>query len=153
MRDFSRQNYADIASSFMLCDAPTDVSDATAHYNRQLENMMDKNGPLKTKLIVERTNSEWFTDEHTSHEMYKAMNSLSAPAIQDMFVTVAQVHTRQTRSVSQNKLYRSKCKLGLGKRNFRYMGCVNCDKLPIEIKNNVNLDQFKNACLVYYAKL
>ena len=54
---------ADIASSFMLDDTPTDITNATAHYNWELENIMDKHAPLKTKMIVEKTNSEWFTDE------------------------------------------------------------------------------------------
>ena len=47
----------------MLTEIPTDVSDVSAHYNRELKNILDTHVPLKTMPIVERTNRDWFTNE------------------------------------------------------------------------------------------
>ncbi len=54
---------ADIDASFMMHDHPISINDVTAHYNRELCNIIDKHAPIKTKTIVDRTNCDWFTDE------------------------------------------------------------------------------------------
>ncbi len=44
-------------------DPPTDVSDISSQYNRELSKILDKHALLKSKTILERSNSEWFNDE------------------------------------------------------------------------------------------
>ncbi len=53
----------DINLSALLNNPATEVGDLCDTYYTELSSILDRHAPLKTRDIVDRVNSEWFTDE------------------------------------------------------------------------------------------
>ncbi len=53
----------DINVSVLIKNPPMDIGELCNTYNTELVNILDRHAPLKTRDIVDRTNSEWYTDE------------------------------------------------------------------------------------------
>ena len=84
---------------------------------------------------------------HSMTETYKILNGYCLVYLNNLFVHVSDIHSRNTRSVAQNRLYIPKCRLECTKRNFRYHASRNWNTLPEYVQLTKSVDEFKNLLL------
>ena len=76
--------------------------------------------------------------------MFKITNSLAPKFLCDSFQYVSDIHSRNTRSSCNNKLYIPKPTLSSFKRSLKYSGAILWNNLSESLTSNVcNVDSFK----------
>ena len=82
--------------------------------------------------------------QHTCVHVYKGLNDLSTPAINNMFVLNDDGDRMQTRSASNMELVYPNIKLSTSRKGIRYQGVKTWNPVEIDIKTAPSYDSFKN---------
>jgi len=86
-------------------------------------------------------------------QVYKLMNDMSGLDKSDYFNFVQERHSKETRSYCDNLLVPEKCHINLRKNYFSCRVVNAWNALPIEVRESVSVNNFKNNYDEYYATL
>ena len=75
--------------------------------------------------------------------MYKCVNKTAPSYLVDRFQTIQDVHTQNTRSAINNKLYLPHPNLSLYKKSISYNGAMLWNNIPDNITSSGSVDCFK----------
>ena len=96
----------------------------------------------------------WFTfpkraQYHSGTMVYKAINDLTPEYISDIFTKVSDSPIRNLRSVDNDLLRAPISKPSFYENSFTISAAKQWNELPLDIRNNSNLNSFKNALKTY----
>jgi hypothetical protein len=106
-------------------------------YNTRSSDLLDELGwlPLADRIQYLR-----------AVQVYKCVNGLSPPGLQEMFVPNSQMHSHLTRSAMNMNFYVPSCHT----KSFSYIGTKTWNSLPHMVKTASSLHSFKRLCNNHY---